>query len=108
MNIIMDPDCYQQTYVYGRDCRWAKADLQDSLLPVLRSIVQRMSRVNPAEASKYEDDAAFLHGGAGSVTFRAMQGMALHSRTCVRVLSERGVPLPEELRTHLHLTEHNS
>jgi len=105
MNIIMDPSCYQQTYVYGRDRCWAKTDLQDSLMPVLRSIVQRMSRVNPAEASKYKDDAAFLQGGAGSVTFRAMQGMAMHSRTCIRVLSERGVPLPEELRT---TTENNN
>jgi len=97
MNFIMTPDCCEKAYVLGRDHRWVKVDFHTTLLASLWKIVKRLKTVNPTEASRYEDDTSFLLGGMESISLKAIQGVAMYSRTCVKILSEMGVSLPGDL-----------
>lgn len=97
MNFIMVPDCCEKAYVLNRERRWVKVDFHTTMISLLWRIVQRVKTVNPAEALKYDDDTSFLVGGTESISFKAIQGVAMYSRTCVKVLTEMGVCLPGDL-----------
>jgi len=59
-----------------------------------------LSRHMTHHPSSHSLTHANLSTDPGRRRLRHLQSHAGHGRTCVRVLSERGVPLPEELRTH--------
>ena len=93
---IISPRSNSDAYILDSDRQWVKMDTSKTIWPLLRSIVRRVKAVNPLEAVRYDDDTEFL-GGENSITFKAMQGMMSHSKMCIRVLTEMGITLPEEL-----------
>lgn len=96
MNHIISPRSNSDAYILDSDRQWVKVNTSKTIWPLLRSIVRRVKAVNPVEAGRYDDDTEFL-GGKDSITFKAMQGMMSHSKMCIRVLTEMGITLPEEL-----------
>lgn len=97
MNFIPIPNCSDKVYVLGKDRRWVKVDFHTSFLALMWRLVHRVRKMNPSEASKYEDDTSFFLGGMESISLKAMQGMAMHSPACVRKLCDLGVCVPGDV-----------
>lgn len=97
MNFIMIPNTSEEAYVLNSEYRWVKADLHTTLISVLWRLVHRLKMVNPTEALKYDDVVKFYTGGMEAITLKAMQGIVVYSRLCVKILSDMGIALPGDL-----------
>lgn len=97
MNFIQIPSCSDKAYVLGKDRRWVKVDFHSSFIALLYRLVNRVKKLNPAEASKYDDETSLFIGGMESISLKAMQGISMYSHMCVRKLSEMGICLPGDV-----------
>lgn len=97
MNFIQVPNCIEKAYVLSKDRRWVKVDFHTSLAALLWRLVHRVSKVNPVEASKYENDASFFKDGMESISMKSIYGIASHTQMCIRKLCDLGICLPGDL-----------
>lgn len=97
MNFIQIPNCIDKAYVLSKDRRWVKVDFHTSLAALMWRLVRRVSKINPVEASKYEDDTSFFIGGMESISLKAIYGIASHTQMCIRKLCDLGICLPGDL-----------